>query len=68
MINRAELTDTEWQAIHSLLVLNGQVYVGLEENCRRFLNAVLWVLRSGAQWRLLPASLGKWNTVFKRFS
>lgn len=41
MINRAELTDTEWQAIHSLLVLNGQVYVGLEENCRRFLNAVL---------------------------
>jgi len=68
MSNGAELTDTEWQAIYGLLVLNGPGYVGSEENCRRFLNAVLWILRSGAQWRLLPASLGKWNTVFKRFS
>jgi transposase len=68
MSNRAELSDEEWQAFYGLLLLNPRVYVGALETCRCFLNAVLWILRSGGQWRLLPASLGKWNSVFKRFS
>jgi transposase len=68
MANRTELTDEEWQSIYSLLLLNKRVYVGSEEKSRRFLNAILWILRVGTQWRLLPASLGRWNSVFKRFS
>ena len=68
MANRTELTEEEWQKIYSVLLLNKRIYLGTEETARRFLNAVLWILRSGCQWRLLPASLGHWNSVFKRFS
>ena len=34
---------------------------------RLFLEAVLWVARTGSPWRDLPTMFGKWNTIFKRY-
>jgi transposase len=34
---------------------------------RLFLEAVLWIVRTGSPWRDLPPAFGRWNTVFKRF-
>ncbi len=68
MANRLEISDAEWEAIYSILVDHPRVRVGAPDTCRAFLTAVLWILRGGAQWRLLPPSQGQWNSVFKRFS
>ena len=32
------------------------------------LNGMLWIVRSGAQWRELPAAYGLWQSVYARFS
>jgi transposase len=68
MANRLEISDEEWSVIYPILVEHPCVRVGSQAACREFLTAVLWILRSGGQWRLLPEPLGNWNSVFKRFS
>ena len=34
----------------------------------RFVNALLWMCRTGAPWRDLPECYGKWITVCRRFN
>ena len=63
-----KLQDEEWKKIHEFLRECPQVYVGSARKCRRFVEGVLWVSRSGSQWRLLPREYGNWNSVYKRFA
>ena len=62
------LTDEQWLKIRDFLRQDPNAYIGKDEQaCRRFVEAVKWMSRSGAQWRLLPAEYGNWNSVYKRF-
>ena len=62
------LTDQQWQKILPFLRSCPQVYVGAQWQCHRFLSAIVWIARTGAQWRLLPTEYGDWNAVYKRFA
>lgn len=67
-MDKSKLSDGEWVHLIGRLKKMPGIRVGCEATCRRFVEAVLWILRAGAQWRLLPDRLGHWNSVFKRFA
>ena len=68
MSKRYELSDEQWRKIADLVPGKvGDPGRSGDDN-RRFVNGVLWVLRSGAHWHDLPPRYGKWKTVHKRFT
>ena len=67
-MTNVRLQDDQWTKIRDFLKDDPNAYVGNEAECRRFVEAVIWIDRSGAQWRLLPNEYGNWNTIYKRFA
>ena len=67
-INRATISDREWALICPELSTLPKVKIGDLDKCRQFISGVLWLLRGGMEWRMLPPEYGKWNSVFKRYS
>lgn len=65
---RHELTDAEWDAIADLFP-SGEGRRGRPWNDhRRTIDAMVWILRTGAPWRDLPEKCGPWQSVYDRFS
>ena len=63
-----KIPPNKWTVILAFLRDCPDVRVGSEENCKRFIEAMLWMARSGAPWRMLPSEYGNWNSVYKRFA
>lgn len=64
---RKVLKDSQWDRVAPLLPGKpGDPGRSAADN-RLFVEAVLWIARTGAPWRDLPDEFGLWNSVFKRF-
>jgi len=65
---RYEISDADYERIKPLLTGKpGDPGRNADDN-RAFINAVLWIARTGAPWEDLPERYGKSNTVFQRFN
>ena len=67
-MRRHELTDQQWQLIRPVLPGQKADPGRTARNNRLFVNAVLWIARTGAPWRDLPERFGPWNSVFQRYN
>ncbi len=67
-MRRYELTNAEWERIEPLLPPQSTGRKGRPpKDNRLMLNGMLWMDRSGAQWRELPERYGPWQSVYARF-
>ena len=65
MRRRHELSDEQWERIE-LLLPRGPGRPSTAGD-RAFVNAVVWIAKTGAPWRDLPERFGPWKTVYNRF-
>lgn len=66
LLYHKDLSDYWWSKIKKLFPKNkskGRPAL----NPRIALNAILWILKSGARWRDLPSRYGNWNSIYHIF-
>ena len=65
---RLVVTDAAWaeiaEVLHKVKRADGRPPV---QSDRMFLEAVLYIARTGIPWRDLPACFGHWDAVYNRF-
>ncbi len=64
---RHDISDESWAKIELLLPGRKGTWGGNARDNRQFINAVFWILRTGAPWRDLPPSYGDWKNTHRRF-
>jgi transposase len=64
---RHAISDADWDRIKGLLPGQPGQHGGVAADNRLFVDAVLYVARTGIPWRDLPERFGNWNSVWRRF-
>ncbi len=64
---RKEITNNQWNRIKHFFPDRTGEKGRPPKNHRMMVNAILWILRTGAPWRDLPPCYGPWKSVYSRF-
>jgi transposase len=64
---RMSLDDAQWMSVMLVVQQIPHAWKRDEVALRRFVEAALWICRTGAPWRDLPETLGLWSTVYHRW-
>src|SRR3954465_14660038 len=67
MLPRHAISDADWDRVKHVLPGRPGQHGGVAADNRRFLDAVLWIARTGAAWADLPERLGVGNSQWRRF-
>ena len=65
---RKILRDDQWERIKDLLPGKAGDPGARGKDNRLFVEAVLWIARTGSPWRDLDPALGNWHATYTRFS
>ena len=63
----SDLSEKEWQLLEPLLPAPKPGGRPVKYPRREVVNAIMYVLRSGCPWRMLPHDLPPWRTAFHYF-
>jgi putative transposase len=63
----SDLTDSQWEHIKGLLPVAKRHRRPRELDMRQVVNAILYVVVGGIQWRMLPKDFPKWQSVYYYF-
>jgi transposase len=57
------MTDAEWEIFEPFLISRrGR----RPRDHRKVLDAIFWIMRTGAPWRDLPTEFGDWNSIWRQ--
>ncbi|MFL6216776.1 MAG: transposase, partial [Blastocatellia bacterium] len=62
----SDVSDDEWTFVAPYLTLMNEDAPQRQHRLREVFNALRWLVRTGAPWRMLPHDLPPWEAVYQQ--
>jgi transposase len=62
----SDVSDDEWSFVAPYLTLMKEEAPQREHSLREVFNGLRWIVRTGAQWRMMPHDLPPWAAVYQQ--